>query len=875
MSSFLSSLDKKTLIQYKLGFPDFNFIDDSSCTALSNACKCGNLDIVIRLYESNKSSINYLDIHNNNSLIYACKFNHTDIAIWIIKFTEININHLNKDNFSAFTFSCLNNNILISKTLLEYNSIVYNILTIENKYPIDYISSSSMSNIKELIQNFNDINNIKHFNMDDFIFNSHKFKNYQNIFHKDSSCSYFLKTNSKSHQLILKELQLLKLILPINKNISLNLIGFYLNSTINLVFEQFDYYLFSIFDIYSKIPSHEQNKYYIRLFSTLLKNLHKLHSLGIIHNSISSSSIVIDSSCNVKFINFEYSDFFNIGSNKKLLYPSHSSYSSYPDNITNIIQFSLWDGRILQYEISRKSYSSDLFSLGIVFLESILPYKNTNYQFFDSDFYYLKPEDSLYYPISNTDLNKINSISPYFLSLLTSMFSINSSTRLSSKDLLSHPFFTSSPFVKDSVKLDSITSPSHIPSIYINNKISVNYFRYSLSDFQKNSFEFPFTHSIHHFYSKNIFKISMSTDLLFYENLFNNSDCLNTFFNSTQIFNYTDNYVFNIYFFQFIFENKVSSSFTSDLTFSTIFNKIFLSNYSNLSIIPVTFYIQFIILQLQILNIDTNIINYIEINLYSFLFYWIIFNKSLTFSIWDIIQSIFIRICIIKILDINISSFITLSVNSDSFIKINNFFNNNLPFTDTSLNIYNCIKYFYDLEPLVLTSSYLKNTNLTFEFLISLRKNQFKKERLEKERLHQERLLKERLEKERLEQERLEQERLEKERLEKERLEKERLEKERLEKERLEQERLEQERLELERLEKERVEKERLEKEKLDKERLDKERVDQEKLDDEKKIVPLNLIESENKKLIEKLLEKEKMTKLITPKDKKKISKKK
>ena len=45
-------LDKSSLIQYNLGFLDSDFVDSNNGSAIINASKCNDLDIIIRLYKS-------------------------------------------------------------------------------------------------------------------------------------------------------------------------------------------------------------------------------------------------------------------------------------------------------------------------------------------------------------------------------------------------------------------------------------------------------------------------------------------------------------------------------------------------------------------------------------------------------------------------------------------------------------------------------------------------------------------------------------------------------------------------------------------------------------------------------------------------------
>lgn len=174
-------------------------------------------------------------------------------------------------------------------------------------------------------------------------------------------------------------------------NNTVNIYGLYIDdeSNIYLVLEPLAITLKLYFKVLSFLPDEKEylsikNERYNCVFYELEKSLQKIHKQGVLHGDLKDLNIMFDYSGHLKILDFGISDFllFNPYKHTIMNYQT-TQYIKAPDyhrqmriNIlktnkeTNKESYEI--SKSYLFETSRKSYSSDIYSLGVTIIQGIL-----------------------------------------------------------------------------------------------------------------------------------------------------------------------------------------------------------------------------------------------------------------------------------------------------------------------------------------------------------------------------------------------------------------------------------------------------------------------------------------------------------------------
>lgn len=216
-----------------------------------------------------------------------------------------------------------------------------------------------------------------------------------------------------------------------------------ISDVLGVVMSPLTYNLFQFSSYFSYLNNYDRICVYKKIFHKMMIELYKIHSRGIIHEDLTEYNIMIDQCGNVKIIDFGISKYVGLCpqvENVSCLNTVEKIKS--PDSQEKIFIINNTEVKILY---PRKSYTSDIFSIAISFL-NVVTCLNSNIIYNKGYFYKLSHQKDTYQKINTHvfyhDLfsSKINN-TDYdhdFISIFSAMvdISFNSNTRVTSKEIV-------------------------------------------------------------------------------------------------------------------------------------------------------------------------------------------------------------------------------------------------------------------------------------------------------------------------------------------------------------------------------------------------------------------------------------------------------
>lgn len=459
MESILNSLDPDSLKFINDGLVDFNFVNINGRNSLMIACMCGFFEKVVKIYEQNPELINLIDNFGHNALTISCCYNHEQISIYLIE-NKIDLNIITKDGFTSFIYSCNCGNVIVSRLILDKGFKNIYQKTFNGITALETIGSKNMYEISNRILNIEidkieDFKKFKIYKKSDFLeisYTETSHGTFGAIFSaitKDGDNILLKKFLKKEDRIInystIREIYFIKMLNQISKEITYKLYGIYIDeeNNIYLVMEKL---LYTLDVIYDKLNFFEYTNYYKKLFYDILILIHKMNMCGIIHNDLKHNNLMIDKFNKIKIIDFGFAEFLGIGPNSSLVdnYKA-TSFLKAPDQ--------------------RKSYNSDIYSIGFLFLQAFFKQKMKKYVFIDDELNMYKNNNLI--KLSIKKLKKI----PHFLDLIKCMIDTSGISRFKTIDCLNHDFFSFEKISK-SINLNKVD----ISNMEYNKKLSKSSF---------------------------------------------------------------------------------------------------------------------------------------------------------------------------------------------------------------------------------------------------------------------------------------------------------------------------------------------------------------------------------------------------------------
>lgn len=238
------------------------------------------------------------------------------------------------------------------------------------------------------------------------------------------------------------EAMILRMINIVNPELVVTLKGIkFKPNEISLVLEGLSYSLEDVFKVYNKIDISVKAPYFKELFYRLIDNVDKLHSMGILHRDLKPSNIMLTSSGHLKIIDLGIAEYVGILPTK-IVFIGTPTYVA-PDS-NNIKRFILPNGDIILTPDTKRNYTSDIYSIGSIIVNSIFG-THLTLVFTDNDIYYYNDEpinkEIRLYILEQRYIDEINSFSPHLFNLLRKMLELDSSLRITAREALIHEFF--------------------------------------------------------------------------------------------------------------------------------------------------------------------------------------------------------------------------------------------------------------------------------------------------------------------------------------------------------------------------------------------------------------------------------------------------
>jgi serine/threonine protein kinase len=427
----------------------------------------------------------------------------------------------------------------------------------------------------------------------------------------------------------IRELNFIKKINEVYPNTCVELLGYIIdeNDIYYLIMEKLYINLEDMFDIIKYLDVVKKEKLLNKWNNKIIELLYNINRLGIIHNDLKSCNIMFDYYGNIKLIDFGVSEFIGYGQINDI-YSNYicTEYIKSPDNIFKFCYVEMDDDDYSIFEINRKNYSSDIYSLGCLLLECIYYIKDFKYKFriFSNEIYMIN-KNNRYIKLNN---NIINSYSEEFKNKIIDYLNNNSLYRKTAKNIYLN------------YKNKEINKENSIIQYRDKKNYFSNYYYYSNIELNNELNELIYIEEIYENYKNNKYKNSNTIEFINYMNNFldyllkykvSSLDVLfNTLFEINNNYNESNYIHYNYYYYySCIFDYKIE--------IENVKTKIINYNYA-----PVCIIINYYLIILQKNNILTKKIMVIQKEIVSLFLKWIInINDNIEYTIDYIIRNIF------------------------------------------------------------------------------------------------------------------------------------------------------------------------------------------------------------------------------------------
>jgi serine/threonine protein kinase len=216
------------------------------------------------------------------------------------------------------------------------------------------------------------------------------------------------------------------------------------------------------------------------LFFKLIKALSSVHKLGFLHSDIKIENIMFTDTYDIRLIDFGVSKFLSLNPSIEILKRLAGSESTRAPDARNVAKY---------FKGNRVSYSSDVYSLGIVFLQILL----ARNEIFEIE----KPRIITYIDGSERSRFFREKIGDEGMDLIYSMTEKKATDRISLELALLHPFFTG---VDDSMIFDRKITGGKYREVLVEKTLKENNIGYKLEDFENKNYELKYIEEVQNNY---------------------------------------------------------------------------------------------------------------------------------------------------------------------------------------------------------------------------------------------------------------------------------------------------------------------------------------------------------------------------------------
>lgn len=409
-----------------------------------NAIENNKLDLLI------KYNVPFDELEEN-PLLHAATYKAWDVAEYIISQTDKFTNSYDKYGFTALMYALKQKKYDFAMMLLDNGFNNFSKRNYKGNIASDFIQDND--NIThEILLRMMTKGIKKKINGSFRIFNKEEFDlrslgrsgTYGSVYYDKKSDSVVKITNSDGAiDSFIREAFILRMINIVNPNLVVNLRGVEIsNAQMSLVLENLSYSLTDVFKLYRNIDIKSKAPFFKELFYMLLDNIDKIHSMGILHRDLKPDNIMLTADGHLKIIDFGIAEYVGVLP-VKTNFIGTQTYVAPDSNAINRFRFP--NGDFIFMPGNKRDYSSDVYSIGSIIVNSIVT-QHISLYFHDRNIYYYyekvdKGEINLY-NLDQIVIDGLNSFSPHLLDLLKKMLEVDSSLRITAREAMKHEFFS-------------------------------------------------------------------------------------------------------------------------------------------------------------------------------------------------------------------------------------------------------------------------------------------------------------------------------------------------------------------------------------------------------------------------------------------------
>lgn len=405
----------------------------------------------LQFFIDNNINSEILDNLNFNPLIQTVIYHSFNVGAYILMNTDKYTNSFDENGNNALMYCLRDGKYYFAMMLLDNGFTDFSHRNNQGKLALDFIKKTEdippelLSRIlSKKTNNCYSSNTFRIYNIDEMNLKAlGKSGSYGSVYYDTINDNVVkISTSESTNESLIHEMMILRMINIANPDLVVTIKGICFNSgKFSLVLESLSYSLQDIFKVYRDVNISLKASFFKDIFFRLLDNIDKLHCMGILHRDLKPNNIMLTPSGHLKIIDFGICEYVGVLPSK-VRFVGTPSYVAPDSNSLN--SFKLPNGETILMPGLERNYTSDIYSIASIMVNSIMGLNVTLF-FYDGDifYYYEKPVKGVIklHSLHKDVIDLFDEFSPFFLDLLSKMLELDSTLRISAREALNHMFF--------------------------------------------------------------------------------------------------------------------------------------------------------------------------------------------------------------------------------------------------------------------------------------------------------------------------------------------------------------------------------------------------------------------------------------------------